>query len=311
MNIQQFNYILAVADSSNFDSAAEKCFVTQSTLSNMINKFENEIEIKIFNRKTKPVTVTKEGKEIIKRLRIVCNEIDLLKYSIQELKGEISGQISIGIIPTVAPYLLPLIINGYATLFPDVNIIIKELTTNQIKNKLNNREIDIGILALPLGYKNLIEIPLYDEPFVLFNCDDNNNYQKILAKDIDHSKLCLLEESHCLSTQAYNICKTNKDENKNSLNYTFKSGSMESLINITKAKKGITILPYLTSHNLSKEEQKYLIEFESPVPIRSIGLLTNQYFVKQKLLDGLVKIIKEKIADKLPKNSFQNLIKPI
>ena len=114
MNIQQFQYVLAVVDSKNFESAAEKCFITQSTLSTMIGRFENEIGIKIFNRKTKPVSLTIEGVEIIKRLRIIDKEIGQFNNLIQELKGEMVGELKIGIIPTVAPYLLPLFLSEFA-----------------------------------------------------------------------------------------------------------------------------------------------------------------------------------------------------
>ena len=133
MTIQQFKYVLAVVDLKNFEAASERCFVTQSTLSTMISRFEDEIDVKIFNRKTKPVSITLEGEQIINRLRIVIHEVESLKNVIQELKGEMVGELRIGVIPTVAPYLLPLFLTKFASRFPKINIIIKEMTTTQIQ----------------------------------------------------------------------------------------------------------------------------------------------------------------------------------
>ena len=167
MNIQQFQYILAVVDLKNFESAADKCFVTQSTLSTMIGRFEDEIGVKIFNRKTKPVSITTEGELIIERLRIVLNEIDALNNVVQELKGEMVGNLKIGIIPTIAPYLLPLFLPEFASRFPAIKISVREMTTAQIQQALRIRTIDLGILALPLHDDSLEEISLFSEPFLL------------------------------------------------------------------------------------------------------------------------------------------------
>ena len=170
MNIQQFQYVLAVVDSKNFEDAAERCFVTQSTLSTMINKFEAEIEMKIFNRKTKPVTITQEGQKIIDRLRIIVNELAELSNVVQEVKGEMVGELKIGVIPTLAPYLLPMFINQFSEKFPKVKLIVQEMTTEQIKQSLLVRSLDIGFLALPIAHKELNETSLFNEPFLVYDC---------------------------------------------------------------------------------------------------------------------------------------------
>ena len=150
MNIQQLKYILAVAELKHFGLAATHCFVTQSTLSTMIGKFENEINVKIFDRKTKPVTITKEGEVLIEQIHIILKEVDNLNERVKVLKGEMSGEFKIGIIPTIAPYLLPRFLSDFAGRYTQLQFSVTELTTNTIIEKIRNRQIDLGIVALPL-----------------------------------------------------------------------------------------------------------------------------------------------------------------
>ena len=310
MNIQQFQYILAVVDMKNFEEAAEKCHVTQSTLSTMIGKFEKEIGVKIFNRKTKPVSITSEGKEIIKRLRILMNDIDALNNVIQELKGEMEGELKIGIIPTITPYLLPLFLAEFVALFPKIKVIIKEMTTAEIQKALKTRTIDIGILALPLLDNEIVEISLYSEPFLVYDCTGEQTASKIGVKELDYSKLLLLQEGHCLRTQAMRICELS-DQLSNNINFEFESGSMESLVRITQKSKGITILPYLASLDLDEKESDKLLWFTEPVPVRDIGIVTHDFFVKKVLLDKLQNIIQTTVKKLLPEIVTQKIVNPL
>jgi LysR family hydrogen peroxide-inducible transcriptional activator len=311
MNIQQFQYILAVEELKHFETAAERCFITQSTLSTMISRFEDEIGIQVFNRKTKPVSVTKEGKQIVDRLRIITKEIDQLNNVAQELKGEMIGDLRIGIIPTVAPYLLPIFLSKFASEFPKVKIIIQEMTTSKIQQSLKDRTLDIGILATPLEETELIEFDLYSEPFLVYDSYSLEKKDTIAIQDLDYSKLWFLEEGHCLRTQVQQICEiSNKRANKN-LNFEFKAGSLDSLLRFTKANKGITILPYLASFDLSHEDKNRLTPFSSPVPVRSIGLITHRHFVKKALLNRLQKLIQKEVDSMLPKILEATILKPV
>ena len=311
MNIQQFQYVLAVADSKNFEMAAEKCFVTQSTLSTMINRFEKEIDIKIFNRKTKPLSITNEGHQLIERLRIITNEIDMLDNVIQEIKGEMTGDLHIGIIPTIAPYLLPIIINEYAARFPKVNMHIREMTTGQIQQQLLLRNLDIGILAIPLLNKELTEIPVYKEPFVIYDCTETSHQGKLTPSDLDYSKICLLEEGHCLRTQVHEICQLSEAHLDSNWNYKFESGSMESLLRITRSCKGLTILPYLAYHFLSEEHRAQVSYFKNPVPAREVGIVTHHFFAKKTLMKSLVEVVRETVSDLLPADDDSLVIAPV
>ncbi len=311
MNIQQFEYVLAVVDSKNFELAAEKCCVTQSTLSTMIGRFENEIDVKIFNRKTKPVSVTTEGKQIIERLRIVVNEVDSLQNVIQEIKGEMIGELKIGVIPTIAPYLLPLFLSEFSSKFPKVKMIVKEIPTAQIRKELKNRSLDIGILALPIGDDELAEQELYSEPFLVYDCSDGKKGSTISVNNLDYSKLWLLQEGHCLRTQVYQICEQSSLSPKSDVNFEFESGSMDSLLRFTKANKGITIIPYLASLDFPIEDKGNIVEFNTPTPVRSVGLLTHKFFVKKRLAKELQKIIQKSVIELMPKVEKTEVIKPV
>jgi LysR family hydrogen peroxide-inducible transcriptional activator len=311
MNIQQFQYVLAVVDSKNFEAAAERCFITQSTLSTMIGRLEDEIGIKIFNRKTKPVSITTEGERIIERLRIIDNEIGELKNVIQELKGEMVGELKIGIIPTIAPYLLPLFLPKLARKFPQVKIIVKEITTAQITKSLKNRSLDIGLLALPIIDSELTEQELYVEPFLVYDCRVNKSLSKISINNLDYSKLWLLQEGHCLRTQVYQICERSNESLRSELNFEFESGSMDSLLRFTKSNKGMTIIPFLASLDFPIEDKRNVLEFKTPIPSRSVGMLIHKFFVKKRLANELNKIIQDAVLELLPKIKEAEIIKPV
>ena len=311
MNIQQFKYVLAVVELKHFETAAEACFVAQSTLSTMINKFEDEIGIKIFNRKTKPVSITAEGAQIIKRLRIIQKEMDALDNVVQELKGEMTGELRIGIIPTTAPDLLPLFLSKFASGFPKIKMIVQELTTLEIQKALKNRMLDVGILAIPLEDDELVELNLYSEPFLFYDCSTEKVKSTIAIQELDYSKLWLLEEGHCLRTQVQNICELSDKSQEKQINIEFKAGSLDSLLRFTKASEGVTILPYLASLALSKSDQKKLTPFKFPTPVRSIGLVTHKHFAKKQLLNQLQVIIKQVILPLIPKNHLTQQFNPL
>ena len=312
MNIQQFRYILSVVDLKNFEAAAEKCFVTQSTLSTMIGRFEDEIGIKIFNRKTKPVSITAEGKLIIDRLRIVVNEIDSLNGVVKELKGELVGELRIGIIPTIAPYILPLFLTKLTEKFPKVKVIVKEMTTPQIQVALKTRTLDIGILAIPLMDPELKEQELYTEPFVIYDCrEDRETEIRVSIEELDYSKLWLLQEGHCLRSQVHQICEKSNKRHKQKTNFEFESASMGSLLRFTKANQGLTILPYLAMLDLDEEEKKKIVRFENPIPVRSVGIVTHEFFAKKNMLKTIEELIKQAVIPILPKEQKNIIINPL
>ena len=304
MNIQQFQYILAVAEHRHFELAAEKCFITQSTLSTMISKFEEEIGFKIFDRKKKPVEITDEGQTVIEQLKIITRNISQLQEITQEVKGEITGTLSLSVIPTIAPFLLPLFLQDFAAKFPGLSIKVREETTAEITRKLKSRELDIGILSTPLEVNDLVETKLYDEPFVFYD-PGNVNSSTISVKKMKMKNLCLLEEGHCMRTQVLQLCDLNKKQTDRMLNFEFQAGSIDSLLRFVKSSGATTLLPYLAVHDFSKVEKKHLSQFTSPVPYRSVGLVVHRHFVKKKILDILQTEILQKISPILPQMNIK------
>lgn len=311
MTIQQIKYVLAAAQYAHFEKAAESCFITQSTLSTMINKLEEEIGVFIFNRKTKPVTITKEGELLIERMRILHYEFESLQNTVQELKGELVGELRIAIIPTIAPYLLPLFLADFAKKFPRVKMIVSEMTTSNIQRSLKSRAIDVAILAIPLADPQLNEVELYEEPFLVYDCRSSQVKKTTSVGELDFANLWFLEDGHCLSTQVKQICELSSDAPNKNVNFQFKAGSLDSLMRFTKANNGITILPFLLSNELEKSEKNRLISFSNPVPVRKVGLITHKHFVKKKLLVEMEKSIKQSVSSLLPELKGCEAIGPV
>lgn len=297
MNIQQLEYVIAVDAHRHFVKAAEKCFVTQATLSMMIKKLEEEMHIKIFDRSRQPVLPTEIGKKIIAQAKIILHESNKLKEMVQDEQVELKGELRIGIIPTLAPYLLPMFMNSFLQKYPSIKLKISEFTTDQIIHKLQQHELDAGLLSTPLNQPSLKEQPLFYEPFVVYASSDDKILRKkfVLANDINVNRLCLLEEGHCLRTQVSNLCELrNKEQQFRQLD--FETGSIETLKRIVEVNQGITILPLLALKAMTAKQKQNVRYFKAPAPVREIGLVTYRYFLKEKLIQSF----REEIINHIP-----------
>lgn len=295
MNIHQFNYVIALAELKHFENAADRCFVSQSTLSTMISKLENELGILIFDRKKKPVQLTSEGEILVEQMKKIVKEIDELNELAREVKGEISGRLTVSVIPTIAPFLLPLFLHHFAKKFPNLIIEVREQTTAEIMRQLKNRTLDVGIVSIPLKDEDLVEIKLYDEPFVFYDTNESNTAQ-VSASDLDVSNLCLLEEGHCMRTQILELCDYFEKHLYNILNFKFKAGSIDSLLRFVKANDASTLLPYLSTIDLSENDKKRVRTFFEPQPYRSVGIVVHRHFVKKRVLEMLESEIIENVS---------------
>jgi LysR family hydrogen peroxide-inducible transcriptional activator len=297
MNLQQLDYIIAVDTHRHFARAAEKSFVTQPTLSMMIQKLEEELGIRIFDRSQQPVVPTQEGEEIIIRARQIMADVGLLKEFTQELRHEVSGELKLAVIPTLAPYLLPLFLKSFVEKHPLLKTTIRELVTNDIIAALKNGDIDIGLLATPLNDPRLEEHPVFYEEFFAYAAAEEKVSRKkfLLPKDIDLSKLWLLEEGHCLRNQVFNLCELKKkDFESDRLHY--EAGSLETLKNLVDHHNGITILPLLATLDLTKQQRAKIREFAPPKPVREVSLVVNKNFHRTRLLQAL----RTEIENQLP-----------
>lgn len=309
MNLQQLEYIVSVDTHRHFEKAAGQCFVTQATLSLMIKKLEQELDVILFDRSKQPVVPTETGKAIIEQARVILKETQQLKLLSREAKLGIAGELRIGVIPTVAPYLLPLFLTAFLKKFPAVKLKIVEQTTEHLLRLLSSDKLDVAIMATPLAEKGYSETHLFYEEFKVYVAETNRSLKKkyILAEDIDINKLWLLEEGHCLRSQVLNLCEIQKQQAiVHHLDY--ETGSIESLLKITEVNGGITIVPELATIHFEKKAKEKLRHFKPPVPVREISLVTYRHFVKKGLLQVLEKSIVEAVKAYLPQKEEADVI---
>lgn len=286
MTITQLNYVLAVAEHLNFTIAAEKCFVTQPTLSMQIQKLEEELEIRIFDRNKKPIQLTEVGKKIVEQAKSIVNEADRIKDIVEQQKGFIGGDFKIGIIPTIMPTLLPMFLKNFIRKYPKINLIVEEHTTDEIISRLQKGQLDAAIAATPLNESDLKEIVLYYEPFVgYFPSEFRNGLTELSPNDLNVNDILLLQDGHCFTNGILNICKASKLDQ--SQNFELTSGSFETLIGLANEGLGVTLLPYLHTLNLSEKDKKNIIEFADPKPSREVSLIFPKNELKIHIVDAL------------------------
>lgn len=303
MTFVQLEYIVALDTHRHFAVAAKQCHVTQPTLSMQINKLEQELGVKIFDRSKQPVLPTVGGIEIIEKARKLLAGKNELLESIHAKKDVVKGELRIGIIPTLAPYLLPLFVNSLTSRFPEVKLKISELTTQLLINHLREGRIDVGILVTPLQENGIAEEILFYEELVAYVSKKNSVYKKqyVLSKDINPDKLWLLEEGHCFRSQIVNLCELRK-KTKGGAQFEYEAGSIETLRRMVDMNDGITILPELATIDMTAKQQQNLRYFRSPAPMREVSMVVHRHFVKKKLTEVLKQEILKVIPDKIKKN---------
>ncbi len=286
MTITQLKYCIAVAEHRNFTTAAEHVYVTQPTLSMQIQKLEQELDLKIFDRTQKPIGLTSVGEKIIKQAHLIVGESDRIHDIIQQEKGIIGGSFKLGIIPTVMSTLLPLFLQTVLKVFPKLELEIEEMPTQQIIEHLEKGTLDAGIAATPLDYENVDEKPLYFEPFKVYVPLDSklNKEKNILANMLENEKVLLLQDGHCFRNSALNICKINHEV---PLPFEIKSGSFETLVQLVDEGLGITLLPYLHTRKLSEKQQLNLKSFEAPEPAREVSMIYHKRKLKLHIIEAL------------------------
>ena len=309
MTFVQLEYIIALDTHRHFALAAENCHVTQPTLSMQINKLEQELGVKIFDRSKQPVLPTLAGMEIIEKARQLIAGRDELLESIHEKKGIVKGELRIGIIPTLAPYLLPLFITSFTRRFPDVRLTVVELTTALLVSQLKEGRIDAGILVTPLNESGIREDVLFYEELVAYVSRNNIAYSKdyVFPADIDPDKLWLLEEGHCFRSQIVNLCELRKKTRMGS-HFEYEAGSIETLRRMVDLNDGITILPELATLEMTTRQQLHLRHFRKPVPMREVSMVVHRHFVKKKLIEVLKQEILKVVPEKVKSNKKSYII---
>lgn len=291
MTLQQLEYILALDKTRHFVRAAEMCSVTQPTLSTMVQKLEDELGCLIFDRSVQPIEPTEAGKQILQQAQIILFNIRQLKEHVVSLKGGLTGTLSLAMIPTVAPYLLPKFIATFKKSFPEIALQVTELRTETIIEKLNNAEIDMAILATPLNNPKILEVPLYYEKFVAYISPGDPIYckQELTPADMPTENLWVLEEGHCLRNQVLNFCDHKVHTS------TIEAGSIDTLVKIVDINCGYTIIPELHIDFLTDEQKKNLRPIVRPEATREISMIIRHDYVREGLMNAVADSIKQVI----------------
>ena len=296
MTLIQLEYIIALDALKHFAKAAAHCHITQPSLSMQVQKLEEELGVQIFIR-TNPVTTTETGQIIMEQAKKILAEARMMQHLVQQEKNIVAGTLKIGIIPTLAPYLLPQFLQAFIKQYPQVRLSIHELTTENIVRQLKNGSLDAGIMATPLNTAELKEEFLFNEEFVAYVSRKEKLFNKkyLLPDDINVHSMWLLEEGHCLRNQVMNLCALQKDASIEK-HFDYAAGSIETLKHFVDKNGGITLLPELATYNMNSTKKNMLRYFKSPAPVREISLVTLKTFTKTRLIH----ILKQSIMESLP-----------
>lgn len=296
MNLQQLEYITAVDTCRHFVLASEKCFVTQPTLSMQIQKLEEELGVKIFDRTKQPVIPTEVGTSIISQARVILREAHMLKEIIADQKDNMTGELRIGVIPTLAPYLLPPLFQQIRQKYPQLNLVIKETITEEILHELKNNRLDCGVVVTPLKDSAIKEDVLFYEELFVYVSKKNALFNKkyVLASELDPNQLWLLEEGHCFRSQVLNLCELRKYSD---IHFKYETGNIETLKRMVDKSDGITILPELAVREFTPAQLRFVKKLKEPSPAREVSIVTHRDHIKTKL----IKTLKEEILLIVPK----------
>lgn len=304
-SITQLEYLIAVDRYRHFGKAAKACHVSQPTLSMQLQKLEDEYGVTFFDRGKQPILPTPEGEAIIQQARTILREFGKLEFLCKARHSEPMGEFRLALIPTVAPYLLPVFLGEFASAYPAVKLLIEEMTTENLIQALEDDRIDAGILATPLHVESLVEIPLYYEPFCLY-VSAHHPLNKVTQVDADlldekgYKDIWLLAEGHCLRNQILRVCSL-RGKSGIFQNVRFESGSLETVMHLVEQGHGYTLLPDLATRTLPRHRKEMLRPFARPVPSREVSLVCRRTQYKKPILEALKREIQKKLPSDLPR----------
>ena len=293
ITLTQLEYIVAIDEYRHFASAAEKCFVTQPTLSMQIKKLEDELGVIIFDRSRQPVVPTDLGAKLIEQARMTLSATQRIKEIIQEEQQEVEGTLKIGIIPTLAPYLLPVFIGPYIRKYPAVKVEVEELVSEEIIRRLKRDMLDVGLFVTPYHDEKIVERPVFYEEMLVYAHPDSELLKKkeVGHEDIVTSDIWMLGNGHCFRNQVVNLCEMSASQHKN-LPFEFESNSLETLMRIVDVEGGFTLIPELALQYMSPEKKKQVRSIANTKPLREVSVIYSRHFTKQRLITLLCDEIK-------------------
>jgi LysR family hydrogen peroxide-inducible transcriptional activator len=296
ITLVQLEYLTAVDTYRHFATAAEKCFVTQPTLSMQIKKLEEQLDLVIFDRTKQPVIPTEQGKRIIEQARIILQEAKKIDRIVQDVKNEVSGELRIAVIPTIAPYLLPLFTGDFKRAYPGIKLKVEEMVTEKIVENLEKDLLDAGILVTPLHEKQILEKPLFYEEMLIYSNKNHPLVKKNIIKvsDIATSEIWLLNDGHCFRHQVVNLCDLHDLESED-LPFDFEGGSLETLMRIIDNEGGYTLIPELAENYVPVERKSQIRHFSNIVPLREVSLVYTRRFAKTAIIEKLAESIRQAV----------------
>lgn len=309
MTLTQLEYILAVADTGSFSHAARQCHVTQPTLSMQIQKLEDELGVILFDRTKQPIRATSIGEEILAQARLVVKGSQHLKEIVDDGKGSMRGELRIGIIPTLAPYLLPLFLKKMKDVYKNLHLTFEELQTEVMVEKIRSHSLDLGIVVTPIDDLNIANHVLFYEPFLAYFSKGHAllNKRSIDEKDLSADDVLLLNEGHCFRAQSLSLCRSRKQILSSDKTFSFESGSLETLKKLVDQGESFTLLPWLATYDVA--DNKRLRPFSDPVPTREVSLIHGPHFQRKALLKALIENIKRNLPDGVSPTRHKNQLK--
>jgi len=299
MNLRDLKYIIAVAETCHFGKAAERCFVSQPTLSGQIKKLEDELGVAIFERTQRSVQVTPIGETILEHARQIMEQAEIIEQLAQAQQDPLAGPLRVGAIPTLSPYLMPLILLPLKQQHPQMKLVLSEELTDTLLARLRNHEIDAALLATPVEEQDLEALPLFDEPFWLAYPRQHPFYakEKITRRDLDSVNLLLLAEGHCLAQQAMDVCHLKEREQHGEM-ADLRAASLETLIQLVGAGFGCTLIPALAMRGSWTTDSGVVAQpLELRDAYRRVSLVFRHSYPRQQALKAFAGIIQDNLPN--------------
>lgn len=299
MNLRDLNYFVTVAETQHFGRAAERCFVSQPTLSGQIKKLEEELGVTLFERTNKSVTLTPAGEDLLDRARRVLGEVDAFNQQARSFRDPLVGPLRIGMLPTLSPYLLPLVLAPLRESAPHLRLILIEEITDHLIHRLQHREIDVALVATPVEEAGFVSRPLFDEPFWLAHPRDSELYLHegpFTHEELDALNILLLADGHCLATQVMEVCRLAERRQAGEM-ADLRAASLETLLQLVGAGAGCTLIPALALRGNWISDSGVVVQpLEMPDAYRTIRLVHRESFPRMAVLEKLSQVI----VDNLP-----------
>jgi len=309
MNIQQLEYVVALDTHRHFVTAATHCHVTQPTLSMQVQNLEKELDVLLFDRKRSPLEPTPAGRKVIAQARQILREIQVLKDSVKDEKSRLIGEFRLGIIPTLAQYLVPLFLVDFVSKHPQTNLLIEEMPTDQIVDRLKQGRLDLGILVTPLEDDAIREVPVFNEPFLVYVSRGHALFDKpeVRAEELEEADVWLLNQGHCFRSQVLHLCN-GQELNCSRRGFAYESGSIETLKRMVDRHYGYTLVPELSV--LDEIGTNPVVKrFAGPEPVREVSLATHRSFPNEALLQTLRAEILASIPERMRIHGDQRRIR--